>query len=357
MGKSFWNTMVDQLDDESLSFASDKASSAEFTGWLDTGAYILNALFSGSLYGGIPNNKVTMFAGEESVGKTFFVLAVMKTFLDENPEGGVFYYDTENAVTDDMLITRGIDSSRVVKGEPLTIQEFTTKMLKAIDAYVAVDEADRPPIMFILDSLGNLSTTKELADKTEGNDTRDMTRAQVNRAAFRTVTLKLGKAKAPLLITNHVYEVVGSYVPTKTVSGGGGSKYAASSIAMLSKKKDKNGEDAKEVTGNIIKIKLNKSRFTKENKEVEVRLSYASGLDRYYGLLPLGEKHGVIKRVGNKYEFPNGDKAFEKSINNNPQKYFTEDVMVELEKAAAIEFKYGSDDHQNNSDQSEDEGE
>lgn len=344
MGKGFWDNIVTTLDDPSLTFASDKASSAEFTGWLDTGAYILNALFSGSLYGGIPNNKVTMFAGEESVGKTFFVLAVLKTFLDENPEGAVFFYDTENAVTDDMLTTRGIDSARVIKGEPVTIQEFTTKMLKAIDAYTAIEESARPPIMFILDSLGNLSTTKELADKTEGNDTRDMTRAQVNRAAFRTVTLKLGKAKAPLLITNHVYEVVGSYVPTKAVSGGGGSKYAASTIAMLSKKKDKNGEDAKEVTGNIIKIKLNKSRFTKENKEVEVRLSYASGLDRYYGLVPLGEKYGIIKRIGNKYEFPNGIKAFEKAINRNPQEYFNEGVMAALEQAAAQEYKYGNED-------------
>ena len=166
-----------------------------------------------------------------------------------------------------------------------------------------------------------------------------MTKAQVIKAAFRVLSLKCAKANVPLLVTNHVYEVVGSYIPTKEMSGGSGLKYAASTICYLSKKKDKEGTD---VVGNILKVKMVKSRFSKENKQVEVKLNYDSGLDKYYGLLDLAEKYNVFKKVSTRYELPDGSKVFGKAINNNPEKYYTEDVMAQLEDAARKEFQYGN---------------
>ena len=124
----------------------------------------------------------------------------------------------------------------------------------------------------------------------------------------------------------------------KEMGGGSGLKYAASTIVYLSKKKDKDGTD---VIGNIIKCKLFKGRFTKENKDVEVQLNYETGLNRYYGLVPIAVKHGVFKKVSTRIELPDGKTAFEKQINNDPEKYFTESVMQELEKAVEKEFKYG----------------
>ena len=123
------------------------------------------------------------------------------------------------------------------------------------------------------------------------------------------------------------------------MSGGSGLKYAASTICYLSKKKDKDGTD---VVGNILKVKMGKSRFSKENKQVEVKLSYDSGLDKYYGLLDLAEKYNVFKKVSTRYELPDGSKVFGKAINNNPEKYYTEDVMAQLEDAARKEFQYGN---------------
>ena len=124
----------------------------------------------------------------------------------------------------------------------------------------------------------------------------------------------------------------------KEMSGGAGLKYASSSIAMLSKKKDKDGTD---VIGNIIKVQMAKSRFTQENKKVEVKLSYSTGLDRYYGLLDLAEKYDIIKKVSTRYELPDGTKVFGKNINQDPEKYFTEDMMTKLEEVAKKEFLYG----------------
>lgn len=334
----FFRDLVETIKDEDTTIAADGTGSAEFGGFIDTGSYLLNAALSGSLYGGVPDNKVTAFAGESATGKTYFVLGVVRAFLEQNPTGGVVYYDTEAAVTRGMMEERGIDTTRVIIAEPDTIQKFKTHALKMIDAYDKQPEDKRPPMMFVLDSLGLLSTSKEMEDSLEGKDTRDMTKAQVIKAAFRVLTLKLAKVKVPMLVTNHVYELVGSYVPTKELGGGTGLKYAASTIAMLSKRKEKDGT---EVIGNIIRVKMYKSRLSKEHGEAEVLLTYAKGLDRYYGLVDLAEKHGIFKKVSNRYELPDGRKIFGKEINSNPTEYFTEEIMAQLEEAAKKEYSYG----------------
>lgn len=334
---SFFRDMVKSIADDNTFIADDELHSSEFTGTIDTGAYILNALLSGSLFGGVPNNKITAFAGESATGKTFFVLGIAKKFLDDNPEGGIIYYDTEAAVTKTMMVERGIDPKRVIVSEQSTVEGFRTHMSRALDRYMESGK-DRPPIMFILDSLGQLSTEKETNDINEGKNARDMTRAQLIRGTFRALSLKLAKAKCSLIVTNHVASQIGAYVPTKVMGGGDGLRYAASQIVFLSKKKDRDGT---EVVGNIVHCKLDKSRFTKENKVVDVKLSYDTGLDRYYGLLELAEKYGLIKKVSTRYELPDGTKLFAKAINENPERVFTKEFLEQLEPYAAKEFKYG----------------
>ena len=335
----FFRTMVKELNDENTTIAEDGLNSSEFSGTVDTGSFILNAALSGSLYGGVPNNKITAFAGESATGKTFFVMGVVKQFLDDNPDAAVFYFDTEAAVTKDMMQQRGIDTKRVIISEPETIQKFRHTTLQIIDNYANTSEKERPPMMMVLDSLGQLSTTKEVEDTASGAETRDMTKAQVLKATFRVLNLKLAKINVPLLVTNHVYDVVGSYIPMKEMSGGSGLKYTASQIVFLGKKKEKDGQ---EVVGNIIKVNMMKSRFTKENKKIEVLLTYDKGLNRYYGLLQLAEKYDIIKKVSTRYELPDGTKVFGKAINNEPEKYFTDEIMGRLEEAAKEEFMYGS---------------
>ena len=165
-----------------------------------------------------------------------------------------------------------------------------------------------------------------------------MTRSQIVKATFRVLTLKLGKLGIPLILTNHTYDVIGSMFPQKEMGGGSGLKYAASQIIYLSKKKEKDGT---EVIGNIIHCKTYKSRLTKENQMVDVRLSYTKGLDRYYGLLDLALETGIFKSVSTRVELPDGTKQFGKTINNDPETYFTEEVMAKLELEVYKKFKYG----------------
>ena len=334
----FLKKVIKDTENEFASIVDEGVEAGDVSTYIDTGSYIFNGLVSGTINGGIPANKITALAGESATGKTFFVLGMCKHFLDNNPDAGVIYFESESAITKDLIENRGIDTKRMVVMPVTTVQEFRTQSLRVLDSYLEQDEADRKPILLVLDSLGMLSTTKEVEDTEAGKETRDMTRAQVTKAAFRVLTLKLGKAKVPLVITNHTYDVVGSMFPQKEMGGGSGLKYAASTIIYLSKKKDKDGT---EVVGNIIHCKTHKSRLSKENSMVDVRLSYEKGLDRYYGLLDLAIKHGIFKQVSTRIELPDGTKQYAKTINNDPEKYFTDDIMQKLDEAAQKEFSYG----------------
>ena len=208
--------------------------------------------------------------------------------------------------------------------------------------YLALPKEDQKPTMIVLDSLGMLSTSKEMNDTAEGKETRDMTRAQIIKSTFRVLTVKLGVAKIPMIMTNHTYAVVGAYVPMSEMGGGTGLKYAASTIVYLSKKKDKNADG--EVVGNIIHCKLYKGRFTKENKQIDVRLNYETGLDPYYGLVDIAVGAGIFKKNSTRIELPDGTKTFEKTIYDNPEKYFTKDILDQIDKAVYNEFSYGGDE-------------
>ena len=329
---------IKESGNEYASIVEEGVAAGDVHSYIDTGSYLFNALLSGSLHGGLPSNKITALAGESATGKTYFALGMVKQFLDANPDAGVLYFESESAIPRELIESRGIDPKRMVILPVVTIQEFRTQAIKILDAYL--EQEEHKPMMLVLDSLGNLSTTKELEDTAAGAETRDMTRAQIIKACFRVLTLKLGRANVPLIVTNHTYDVIGAYMPTKEMGGGSGLKYAASSIVYLSKKKDKDGT---EVVGNIIHCKNQKSRLTVENKMIDVRLGYQSGIDRYYGLLEFGEKHGVFKRSGNRYEI-DGKQLYGKSIYSEPDKYFDKDIMKQLEEAAKKEFLYGEGD-------------
>jgi len=348
----FIDDLVKATGNEYANVVADGVAAGDVDAFVDTGSYIFNALLSGSLHGGLPSNKITAIAGESATGKTFFALGMVKQFLEDNPEAAVMYFESESAITRDMIEERGIDSSRIVIVPVVTVQEFRNQAINILDRYLETPEKDRPKMMFVLDSLGMLSTTKEIEDTAEGKETKDMTRAQITKGAFRVLTLKLGRAGVPMIVTNHTYDVIGSMFPQKEMGGGSGLKYAASSIIYLSKKKEKEGT---EIIGNIIHCKNAKSRLTVENRIVDVRLTYDKGLDRYYGLLDLALASGVFKKASTRVELPNGKTEFGKTINNNPEKYFTPEVMERLETVVQDYFKYGNKNRTDDTEESDSE--
>ena len=335
----FLKDIIKETGNEYATLVSEGVEAGDVDNYIDTGSYTLNALLSGSIFGGLPGNKITAIAGEAATGKTYFALGIVKHFLDINKEAGVIYFESESALTKDLVENRGVDSKRMIIAPVSTVQEFRYQAIRVIDKYIEQEKSKRKPIMLVLDSLGMLSTTKEMEDTAEGKETRDMTRSQIVKAAFRVLTLKLGKAKVPMIMTNHTYDVIGSMFPQKEMGGGQGLKYAASNVVYLTKRKEKEG---KEVIGSVIHCLNWKSRLTKENAKIDVRLTYDKGLDKHYGLLDLAIKYNIFKAISTRIELPDGTKQYAKTINNEPDKFFTKSILNQIDKGAKKEFLYGA---------------
>ena len=346
---SYLKNLIRVTGNEFASIVEEGVAAADVSGYIDTGSYIFNALLSGSIYDGLPDNKITALAGESATGKTFFALGMCKQFLEDNADAAVIYFESESATSKKMIEERGIDSSRIMMVPVTTVQEFRTQAIRILDQYME-DKTDMK-MLFVLDSLGMLSTTKEIEDTASGAETRDMTRAQLVKGAFRVLTLKLAKAGVALVVTNHTYDQMGLFAK-RVMGGGSGLKYAASSILFLSRKKEKEGT---EVIGNIIHCKNEKSRLTVENRVVDVMLTYKKGLDRYYGLIDLAIKYGIFKKSSTRVELPGGTTQFAKTINNNPEKYFTKEVLDKLNEAAKQEFLYGNETRTDDTQESDNE--
>lgn len=337
MSKSFYNMLLKNVP-ASSSVAIDGTSSAEFGRFIDTGSYTLNAALSGTLFGGMPDNKITVLAGESGTGKSFFILGILQSWMKQNPTGTVIYCDTESAITNNMMTERGLDLTRIVKMEPETIEQFRQSAAAILDNYE--ESKSKDPLIMVLDSLGNLSSLKEVTDIRDQKDSRDMTKAQLIRGTFRVLRLRLAKLAVPMIVANHTYAVVTAYVPTKAMSGGGGLVYVSDSIAMLTKSKDKDSE--KNVIGSIVTIKMMKSRLSRENTETEVRISYSGGLDKYYGLLGMAVDAKLVEATGSKFTFPGQKPVFRSKIEAEPEKFFTPEFLKQLDDAyVRPHFSYG----------------
>lgn len=308
-------------------------------GFVNTGSYTLNALLGGSIFAGLVENKITALAGESGVGKTFFALDIAKNFLTENPEGVVVYFDTEAAITADMLEERVGNTDRFALVPIVTIQQFGTQVSKLLSQYEE-DKKKNPDskLLLILDSMGNLSTSKEVADMEAGNETKDMTRAQLIKGTFRALTVRLAKDHVPLLFTNHTYQGMGMFA-TKQMSGGSGPLYCASQIVFLSKAQLKDGTTK---IGNIINMTMYKGRITREGSKASTRLFFDSGLDKYYGLVDIAKEFEIWPMQSKQFVI-DGKKVWPKTVESNPEEYFTEDVLKKLDEACKKKFLYGSD--------------
>lgn len=256
--------------------------------WIGTGNYLLNAQICGSIFKGIPNSRSVMLSGESGCGKTFLSLNICR----EAQQMGyhVIYGDSEAAVDEDLMIKFGLDPAKV-RYQPfktaLHVRHFTSNLCKSLKEKKAAG-FEIPKILFILDSLGNLATEKELNDALSGSEKRDMTKQQNLRSMFRVITMDLAELKIPAVFTNHTYAAVGSYIPTQIVSGGGGAIYNASGILVLSKAglDDTEGE-GKDVglkkAGIIVTSKIYKSRFTRPIP-IKFHISLYKGMNPYVGL-------------------------------------------------------------------------
>lgn len=256
-----------------------KSDFSKITEWIDTGNYHLNAVFSGDLFGGIPNNRTICLAGESGSGKTFLLLNMVR----EAQKMGyyVIYYDTEGAVDVDNIQNFGVDPERFDHQPMSDLAKFRTSITTLCKKMIEAKEKGykTPKIMVCLDSLGMLATTKEIDDAISGNTAADMTRAKMVRSLFRIITSDLTGLGIPFVFTNHTYASTGMF-PTINLSGGGGLVYSASVILALSKAQIKEGAMQ---TGIIVSVKTLKNRFGKPIP-IKFHIRWDKGMNRFIGM-------------------------------------------------------------------------
>jgi len=253
---------------------------SEVDEWIPTGNYLLNAQISGTLFGGVPNSRSFGIMGDPGTGKSFFCLNVVREAQKIGYD--VIYCDTEGAIDKSGALKFGIDAEKLRYQPIQTVSQFQTFASNVIDAVKKAKAAgQKPKVLIVLDSLGMLSTDKELADAMKGHNAADMgAKAKELRKLFRVITLDLTAAKIPLLCTNHVY-AGGGYMPTKESSGGDGPIFAMSVVSFLSKAQLKDGSGTK--TGIVVTSTLKKSRFTIP-EQVKFHISFAHGMNPFVGL-------------------------------------------------------------------------
>lgn len=335
--------LVKALKDNKLFEMMNTASEGtvnDISNYIDSGSYVFNLALSGDMFKGYIGNKITALAGDSGTGKTFAALAAANSLLKSDPDAVVIYLDTESATDKEQISSLVCDPSRVQHELVNNIEKLSEMILFICKTQKELPKKEQHQVLLIIDSLGNLSTSKELTDLSEGNDKVDMTKAKKLAALFRSATVPLTEAGICTIFTNHVYDTQELY-SQKIMKGGKALVYLASTIIEFSKRKDKDGT---QVVGNIIRCMARKARKAKENASVSMYISYKTGLNRYYGLLELGEEVGMIKRVGNRYEFPDGQKLFLKEILKDPKSCWTEDHLKMLNEKVKPMFNYGNSD-------------
>ena len=274
------------------------------TDWISTGNYALNYLISGDFNKGVPLGKVTVFAGESGAGKSYICSG---NLVKHAQEQGIFVIliDSENALDEDWLHNLGVDTdeSKLLKLNMAMIDEVGKTISMFVKDYKQLAEADRPKVLFVVDSLGMLLTPTDVNQFEAGDMKGDMGRKpKALTALVRNCVNMFGSLGIGLVATNHTYASQDMFDPDDKISGGQGFVYASSIVVAMKKmklKEDEDGNKVSEVNGIRAGCKIMKTRYAKPFEGVQVKIPYKTGMSPYSGLVDLAEKQELLKKEGN----------------------------------------------------------
>jgi RecA/RadA recombinase len=278
------------------------------TDWISTGNYTLNYRISGDFHRGIPLGKVTVFAGESGAGKSYICSG---NIVKNAQEQGIYVIliDTENALDEDWLKALGVDTSedKLLKLNMAMIDDVAKMISTFMKEYKGLAEADRPKVLFVLDSLGMLLTPTDVNQFEAGDMKGDMGRKpKALTALVRNCVNMFGSMNVGLVATNHTYASQDMFDPDDKISGGQGFIYASSIVVAMRKlklKEDEDGNKTSEVNGIRAACKVMKTRYAKPFESVQVKIPYETGMDPYSGLMEMFESQGILTKDGNKLSY------------------------------------------------------
>ena len=278
------------------------------TDWISTGSYALNYLISGDFHRGVPLGKVTVFAGESGAGKSYFCAGNIIKHAQEQ-DIFVVLIDTENALDESWLQALQVDTSpeKLLKLNMSMIDDVAKTISTFVNDYRAMDEEDRPKVLFVVDSLGMLLTPTDVDQFNKGDMKGDMGRKpKALTSLVRNTVNMIGSYNVGMVCTNHTYASQDMFDPDDKISGGQGFVYASSIVVAMKKLKLKEDEDGNKTTtvqGIRAACKVMKTRYAKPFESVQVKIPYETGMNPYSGLVELFEAKGLLKKSGNRLEY------------------------------------------------------
>jgi len=340
---------LDALDSPSATFLADSTLS-RVDGYVDTGSMVLNALISGSLYGGIPQGRVTVLAGESKVGKTLFFLKIMANAQKQGLTPVIF--DTEFAIDDEGAKRFGLDTTKIKYVPVISIEDARNQIFKFLSR---VQEMGLHGKFIIgIDSLSNLFSEMDVKRMDKDSTSVDTgTKARAMKTLMQTLTNMCGVTKTTAICTAHIYDDPMEMYPSleKSIPGGKSIKYLPSVTVQLARKpvkddggktiKDERATGQKNYSGIIIRALTVKNRLIRQYLEGEMYLSFATGLDRHYGLLDLLVGMEIINQTGSTYQLPDGTKlGYYKNFRKDPE--FWKAALPKLEEVLKEKWSYSS---------------
>ena len=280
------------------------------TDWISTGSFALNYLISGDFHRGVPLGKVTVFAGESGAGKSYFCAGnIIKHAQDQDIF--VVLIDSENALDESWLQALQVDTSaeKLLKLNMSMIDDVAKTISTFITDYKAMDEEDRPKVLFVIDSLGMLLTPTDVDQFNKGDMKGDMGRKpKALTSLVRNTVNMIGSLNVGLVCTNHTYASQDMFDPDDKISGGAGFIYASSIVVAMKKmklKEDQDGNKISDVMGIRAGCKVMKTRYAKPFEGVQVKIPYETGMNPYSGLVELFEKKNLLTKQGNRLKYIN----------------------------------------------------
>ena len=278
------------------------------TDWISTGNFALNYLISGDFNRGVPMGKVTVFAGESGAGKSYICVG---NIVKAAQEQGIFVVliDSENALDESWLHALNVDTSedKLLKLNMSMIDDVAKTISTFMIDYKAMNEEDRPKVLFVIDSLGMLLTPTDVDQFNKGDMKGDMGRKpKALTSLVRNTVNMIGSHNVGLVCTNHTYASQDMFDPDDKISGGQGFIYASSIVVAMKKlklKEDEDGNKISQVMGIRAGCKVMKTRYAKPFEGVQVKIPYETGMNPYSGLLELFEAKDIIKKQGNRLAY------------------------------------------------------
>lgn len=307
---------------------------------------LMNLMFSGSFNGGLCFG-IHQLVGDSRTFKTNMAVMMAKGYLDYNKDYDpsdlekqpvVVVFDSEFAIRP-TLKQFGISDDQIVYVPFENLEE-----LKETLTQIIADVKRGEKVFFLVDSISQVASIKEVADALKGDTKVDMTRAKEMNSLFRIITPMLAIRDLPLVAINSFYEDNANQYADPIIKGGKQNFLSSDIIWFVSRAQDKDDEGLK---GWFFNYKALKHRFVKEKSVFKLHVTFDGGIDWASGLIELGVESKLIKQAGAWYELadelktPELSKKFQrKQIVNKGESGFLEALLASPKFHEFCEDKY-----------------